>query len=731
MVSLTIQQQLELALQHHQAGRLPEAERLYRQILAEEPEHPDALHLMGALALQTGRHDLAVDLIQRVIALMPDFPDAHFNLGNALKAKGQLGNSIAAYRQAVTLDPDYAEAYNNLGIALKENGQLNDSIAAYQQAIALDPEYANAHNNLGIALKDNGQIDEAITAFSQAIAIGPDSADMQNNLGITLHQRGRLDEAIAAFSRAIAIKPDNARVLCNLATTMKDKGQLSESIAAYRQAIALLPGLAEAHNNLGLALQDAGEYGQAIESFRNAIQFQPDFAQAYNNLGSALAAAGQIYDAIAAYRQSLTLEPGYAEAHSNILFSLNYDPTWEALAVAQEHSRWSEIHAAPLGRSAPALREPLDANPDRCLRIGYVSADFHRHAVMSFFMPLLENHDRSNFRVFCYSNVLHPDGVTEKVKQLSDVWRNIIGVSDEFAVKQIRDDGVDILVDLSGHTARNRLLVFARKPAPVQVTYLGYPNTTGMDAIDYRLTDALADPPGMTEHLNAEQLWRLPICAWCFQTPDDSPPIQRRRGEPLTFGCFNTFRKITANMVELWGALLGRFPESCLLLKSRAGADPSVQKMLQAQFAAVGIRPERIEMLGWIDKLQNHLEHYNRVDIALDTHPYHGTTTTCEALWMGVPVVTLMGSTHVSRVGVSLLANAGRAEWVASSPEEYLRLASELAGNPSRRTELRANLRGQLQRGPLLDAKRFTSDVEAAYRQMWHAWCASDSKISG
>ncbi len=314
--------------------------------------------------------------------------------------------------------------------------------------------------------------------------------------------------------------------------------------------------------------------------------------------------------------------------------------------------------------------------------------------------------------------------MTERIRRSCGVWRNILGLADEAVAKLVRSDGIDILVDLSGHTGGNRLRVFARQPAPIQATYLGYANTTGMAAIDYRLTDALADPPGTTDELNVEKLWRLPTCAWCYQPPEDAPDIQPRADQPITFGCFNAFAKINPKLVAIWAELLERVPGSQLLLKSAAAGEDSARQRLIGQFAEHGIPGQRIEMLGRIGRLRGHLELYHRVDVALDTYPYHGTTTACEATWMGVPVVSLAGRAHASRVGVSLLSNVGLPELIAQTPEQYVQIAADLAKDLPRLAELRRTLRGRMQASPLMDAPRFARNVEAAYRQMWRSWCA-------
>ncbi|MGA2584982.1 MAG: tetratricopeptide repeat protein [Tepidisphaeraceae bacterium] len=684
---MNVDQEIQRAIQHHQAKQLAEAEAIYRRILQQNPNHPDALRLLGMVAMQTGHSDAAIELLSRSIQAKPDIAETHASLGNILAMKGRLDDAISAYERALQLKPDYFEVCNNLGNTMQLSGRLDDAIAWYRRAVQINPDFADAHANLGHSLLGKGQIDQAIAASRRAIECNPNYSEAYNNLGNGLAQKGKLDEAIAAYQRAIQFGPN----------------------------------LFQAHNNLGNTLKDKGHVTAAIGAFERAIQIQPNSAETHTNLGNTLMQKGQVDHAIVSYRHAMELKPQSPEMHGNLLFALIHHPDRTPESLLSEHLEWGERYARPLASNvAPHANDP---SPSRRLRIGYVSSDFYRHSVASFFMPLVENHDRTQFEIFCYANVRKPDAMTDKMKQQNDVWRDILPLSDDAAAKQIRDDGVDILVDLSGHTSNNRLLVFARKPAPVQVTYLGYANTTGMTAIDYRLTDSLADPPGMTEMLHTEQLWRLPTCAWCYQPPADAPEIRPREAGPIIFGCFNAFPKLTPKMLDLWAKLMARVPDSRLVLKSSGGGDPSSQKSLRGRFAAHGIAGERIEMVGWIENPKKHLDYYHQIDIALDTYPYHGTTTTCEALWMGVPVVSLMGQTHISRVGVSLLTNAGLPELIAASPDEYVNIAAELAGNPSRLAELRMGLRERMRTGPLLDGKRFTSEIESAFRQMWIIWC--------
>lgn len=690
MATVTLDQAFSLAMQHHSAGRLAEAEAIYRQILAAEPRHVDALQFLGILAHQVGRSDVAAEMLLAAIALAPAAPVLHSNLGEAYRKLGRFAEASTALRRAIALKPDFPEAHYNLGCTLTDEGRPNEAITSYRHAIRLKPDFAEAQSNLGNSLRDQGDLDAAIAAYRRAIQLQPDFADAHGNLG----------------------------------NALRDRGDLHAAIAAYRDAIQLKPDFADAHSNLGVALTDLGDLDAAIAACRRALQLQPDSAAAHNNLGVALADAGLLHEAIASYRRALQIRQDFAAAHSNLLYHMHGDPGSDAKAMFSEHCRWAEIHARPLERHVGAHAN--DRNPERRLRIGYVSPDFRNHSVAFFLEGLLAAHDRSRFDVFCYANLGREDEFTERFRKYARAWRSLARLTDAEAADLIRNDGIDILVDLAGHTAGNRLLVFARKPAPVQVTFLGYCDTTGIDTMDYRLTDNYADPAGTTEHFHTERLVRLPETAWCFRPFEPSPsvaPSPVLSSGRVTFGCFNVRRKITGEALAVWSRLLTEVPGSRLLLKGLGYSESSVQEHIRATLLSAGIASERVELSGRVPTLAEHLAAYGRVDIALDTFPYNGTTTTCEALWMGVPVVTLSGSTHASRVGVSLLSNAGLAELIAANVDDYIRIAAQIASDIGRLTVLRSGLRERMKASPLLDAQRFARAVEQACRQMWRAWC--------
>jgi predicted O-linked N-acetylglucosamine transferase (SPINDLY family) len=693
---LTIEQAFALAVQHQQAGHLAVADDICRQILAKNPADPNVLHLRGVIASQTGRFDAALDWLSQSIALAPNCAEAHYHLGNLLLETKQHDGAIAAYRQAIALKPDLAAAHTNLGIILKSLGQFDQAIASYQAAIALRPDLAEAHNNLGSALQAVGRFDQAVAAHTQAIRLKPQLAEAHNNLGSALHAKGHLKLAAASTRAAIAINPNFSQAYANLGFILKDDCQLDDALAAFERAVALAPDSPAAHGGLGVALKDIGRLDEAIASFQRAVD----------------------------------LDPHDPAAHGNLIFAMLFHPASHPAAIFEAHRRWNQQHAAPLAKHIvkqtvkQIVKQKKTDPPNRRLRIGYVSPDFREHVVPRFILPLLTNHDRARFELFAYVQVPIPDDTTRQLQSHVDHWRNFVGLSDLQAADLIRNDRIDILVDLAGHSAGNRLLLFAHKPAPVQITYLGYPATTGLSTIDYRLTDAHADPPGQTEQYHSEHLIRLPASAWCY-SPTHSPPVSPRQPGPITFGCFNAFPKINGPLLRLWGRILQSVPESRLLLKSLGLSSTQVQNGVRQLFTEMAVDPARLDLRGFQDRYHDHLALYAQMDIALDTFPYHGTTTTCEALYMGLPVVSLAGPTHVSRVGVSLLTSVGLPHLLASSPDEYVSIAVALANDLPRLAELRATLRRRMETSPLMDAPAFARAIESAYSQAWQTWCDS------
>jgi predicted O-linked N-acetylglucosamine transferase (SPINDLY family) len=600
-------------------------------------------------------------------------------------------------------------------------GKTQEAKAAYQRCVSLDTTHADAHNSLGRLLQLAGDLEGAEASYRAALAAQPGHAYAHYNLGLILNQVQRHTEALPHLEAATRHMAGVARVHLDYAMALRAMGRMDEAWQVAQRALAISPEDATAWNFSGVLLQHAQRLDEEIACYRKATSLNAQYAEAYNNLGSGLLVQGYIAEAEQAYRTALALKPDWAGAHSNLVFALNYCSE-DGAALREAHIAWARKHGAPL---APAQSSQKESS--HRLRIGYVSADFRFHSVAFFIKSLLEQHDHTTFEVFCYADVKKPDEMTAQLKTYADHWRDSTSMSDPVLAELITADGIDILVDLAGHSGKNRLPVFARKPAPVQISWLGYPNTTGLKAIDYRITDAIADPPGMTEAFHTETLLRLPSGFLCYSPPPAAEfpvgPAPHVENGFITFGSFNLLAKITPEVVRSWSAILHETPRARLYLKARGLEGFGARTRLLSLFAAEGVGADRVSLNERTNSIGGHLEHYRQIDIALDPFPYNGTTTTCEALWMGVPLVTLAGKLHAGRVGASLLHRIGHPEWIARSHEEYVAIAAALAADPDRLTMLRGTLRNELSVSPLCDGPRFARDMEAAYRNMWHERC--------
>jgi len=650
---------LQEALALHMAGRLDEAAVLYARIRAVAPRNFDAAHLAGTLALQHGRFGAAVATLQEARRLDPRSAICALRLGVALGALARPAAAEGELRAALMLDPALPEAWFHLGRIREQLGRMDEAVAAAEHAIAVRPEYAEAHDHLGSML-----------------------------CGI----RGPA-EAEPHLRRAVELQPDFARAWCNL----------------------------------GVALIYLGRLGEAMSCFDRALRLDPQLHHAYAGRGLALERCYRIAQAAADYGRALAGDPRDHQARSARLMALHYLDGISRADMLREHRAFGETLEDPALLAERELRRGGSCayapgfGPRR--RIGFLSPNLRQHSVAYFLEPLLRHLDRARFEVFLYHD--HPvvDATSERLRKLADHWRHIAGRAHAALETILRTDALDILVDLAGHTELNRLPLFARRIAPVQATYLGYPDTTGLRSMDFRLVDAITDPPGDADEFSTERLVRFAPTAWCYAPPEEAPlPAvpPAARGQPPTFGCFNNFAKVTDEALRAWGRLLAALPGSRLLLKSFGLDSPALQAAARVRLAAAGVAPERAELLGHASTCAAHLAAYARVDVALDTFPYHGTTTTCEALWMGVPVVTLAGDRHASRVGVSLLQAAGHADWIAADWKEYGRIAAALAADPGRLAGGRGRLREELRRSPLLDhagqAERLADALEEMIR---------------
>jgi predicted O-linked N-acetylglucosamine transferase (SPINDLY family) len=556
--------------------------------------------------------------------------------------------------------------------------------------------------------------------------MNPALSSAQFNEGVRLARLGDPQGAADCFRAILARQPGDVNALTNLGMMLIRLHRFRDAVGYLGEAVRIYPDFPPARNNLGIALERDGQLAEAARHLRAALALRADLAESRVNLANVLKNQGMVAEAIESLREAFTRWPEIGTG-SHYLCALHYADEIDPGFAFSEHRRWGETVQAT---SRPAQQRSVTRDPERRLRVGYVSADFWTHSVSFFFEPLLLSHNRDRVDVYCYSGAEKEDATTERLRPAASQWRRVAGVGDDQLAGLIRDDAIDILVDLSGHTAGNRLRVFARKPAPIQVTYLGYPATTGLSAIDFRLTDSFADPPGTTEHLHTEQLIRLPGGFLCFRPPANGPLAEHtpQHDGPggITFGSFNYLGKVSPAVVALWARILRAVPDSNLVLKNRSFGDAETRERFSGMFAGHGIGRDRLTLAGRIPAIGDHLDWYRRLDIALDTFPYNGATTTCEALWMGVPVVTLAGRVHAARVGVSLLSQLGLPELIAADPDEYVRIAVELAADAPRRAALRRDMRARMAGSPLCDAPAFARKVEDAYRAMWREWCGRD-----
>ena len=695
-------------------GRPAEALESQRRALQLKPGYAEAHHGSGAALKELGRLDEAMAAYRRALELKEDAPETHNNLGVILREDGRVEEAVAAYHRAVQLKPDYAEAHTNLGNALREQGKFDEAIACHRRALELKPDLAEALNNLGNVLKDLAQFPEAVACFQRAREIAPGLTEPSHGLGAVLTEQGKLDEAVASYRRALELKPDDADAQISLGVGMQAQGRMADAMTCFQRVLQLQPDNADAHSNLGSVLKDAAQLTAAIAYYQRALQLRPDFAEAHNNLGNALKDQGRIVEALASYRRSLELKPDFAAVHSNLIFSLNYRPGVTLAELAEAHAEFDRRHAVPLPQN---WLVDVSGGATRRLRLGFVSPDFCQHPVGFFLIRALENLDRHEAEIVCYNDRGPADPMTSRFQAVASLWREVLGWGHERLAAQIRDDRVDILVDLAGHTARNRMLTFIRKPAPVQVSWIGYEGTTGLSAMDYLIADRCLAPPEAERHIR-EKVLRLPDCYLCFEPPEESPqvsPLPALRAGHVTFGSCNNLAKMNAEVVATWAEILRRVPDARLLLKYRGLEDEGLRAHFLGLFAKHGVAADRLQIEGW-SPLSELLARHGGIDIALDPFPFTGGVTTCNALWMGVPVVTWPGETFASRHGLSFLSTIGMTETIAGSRAEYIEIAAGLAGDPCALAEIRADLRGRMAASPLCDGRRFAAHLMALLR---------------
>jgi protein O-GlcNAc transferase len=638
--------------------------------------------------------------------------------GNEYRA-GRVSEAEALCRGVLGVQAEHPGALHLLGFIAASGGRLDVGVELVRRAVAGSPGQAGFLADLGILEDLRGNICEAVDAYQRAVEIQPDLAGVHCNLGGLLRRLGRYDESIEASRRAIALAPNLAEAYGNLGTALNAAGKLDEAVLAYREAIRLKPDVAGFHFNLGNDLKDANRGDEAIVAYREAIRLDPKLSEAYKHLAFAMQSVGDVYEAVACSRRGVEVAPGDVGVHQILLFTMNFHPEYNAGRIAAELKSWNERHAAPLKQFVEPHAN--DRDPDRRLRVGYVSADFYDHACAYFMIPLFRHHDRNQVELFCYCENTKNDKTTAQIRELVPNWRTIHGRSDAEVAGMVRGDKIDILVDLKLHTWENRLLVFARKPAPVQVSWLGYPGSTGMEAMDYRLTDPWLDPEGADDGYYAEKSIRLPDTFWCYDPLRKEPGVNELpclRNHFTTFGFLNQCLKMNDRALSLWARVLHSVPGSRLKLLAPEGM---ARQRILGRLGADGIEAGRVEFVP-LQGRRDYLREYHGLDIGVDALPYNGHTSSLDSLWMGVPVVTLVGKTAVGRAGASQLTNLGLTELIARDEEAYVRIVRELAGDIGRLKALRAGLRERMEGSALMDGARFARNIEKPYREMWKGY---------
>ncbi len=745
-----------LGIAERDLGNLAQAARLLGRVVELRPAFAEALGNLGMVLAESGQSVAAASTLRRALELNDKLVEPWFTLGNLRRDQGELRealvcyeqalarrtfveawrnyanlllqvarveDAIGAFQQALVLNPDDAGLHDTLGVALQRAGRIDEAIASHFRATRLKPDFAGAFNNLGNALKDYGKPAEAIAAYRAALAQEPALAQGWNNLGTCCLQLGAVDQARVAFQQALTLAPDFAEAHLNLGNVLKLAGHLRDAEFCYRRALRECPELAQAHNNLGVTLCELGNSTDAETALHRALELAPDFAEAYNNLGTLYKNQGRLDEALDAFATALRLRPDYVAAHSNYLFTLNFMDGPTQTEIHARHVEFGRRHTAHLSAQWTPHRNQRD--PARRLRIAYVSPDFRAHACAFFVEPLLRDHRRTEVEVYAYAEVAHPDAVTRRLQTLCEHWRSTVGLSDEQVAALIRQDEIDLVIDLAGHTANSRLLALARQPAPVQATYLGYPATTGIAAMQYRITDHVTEPVGQSEAFYTETLVRLPHSLWCYQPFADMPAVSALPAiarKSVTFGSFNSYAKIGPRVIEWWAAVLRAMPTARLVMITVPNG--AAQTELRARFAALDVDPARLELHDRLLRAQ-YLALFSEVDIALDPFPCNGGTTTCDALWMGLPVVTWQGNTFLSRASMSILHAVGNPQWAAVDAEDYVARCVGLACDIDGLRVARESLRAQVAGSPLLDAPGFVRGLEALYRDLWRRWCES------
>ena len=684
-------------------GQFDDAIFSYGKALSLRPDYPESLNNMGIALHHQGRFEEAISSYQKALEIQPSFAEVFYNAANTYLSLNRLKDAVVCCQQALKIKADFPEVYNRLGKIFFEQEELSAAIGCYQEALRIKPDDSEAYFNLAEVFHKQGKLSDAIACYQKAINIDPGSALLFNNMGNTLQEQGRLSEAEASLRRALELQADYAEAYNNLGNTLQKQGRLTEAEASLRRALELKPDYAEMHGNLGNVLKDQGQLLEAEASMRRALELKPDYAIAHSNLGSVFIAQGRFVEAEVSSRRALELKPDYVQAHSNLLFVMNYQPDKTAEEIFADYRAFDQRFGLPLRKTWRPHTNSCKLN--RRLKVGYVSPSFYHHSTRHFLEPLLAHHDKSVVEVYAYADLFLGDEVTERYKSYVDHWVPIRGLSDTELVERIRADGIDILMDIAGHTMGNRLLMFARKPAPVSLHWLDFGYTTGLTAIDYYLGDNAVTPAGC-EGLFSETPWRVETPAIIYRPAEGMGEVSalpaRERGY-VTFGILTRAIRINHRTLRVWARILQRVKGSRLVVDSGNFKDETMQSELIKKFAAYDIEPERLE-IGFHSPPWDVLR---GMDIMFDCFPHNSGTTLFESLFMGVPFVSLAGRPSVGTLGSSILKGVDHPEWISRTEEEYIEIAVELAADLPRLEVLRAGLRSEMKASPLMDEPSF------------------------
>jgi protein O-GlcNAc transferase len=698
-------------------GLIDEAEKKAAQALKISPQSPEVMIGLAKVFLKKELYSDAGDLCQQAVRLDKNYAEGFAVLAESLQKQGNNKDALSRIRKACDLEPDSVEYHVRHAQLLELSYRFLDALAAYAKASRINPAVGFVWASQGKLLVGLKRYTEAIESFEKALGLPGATGELHFQYGIALHMSNRFSEAMVQYDKALDMGFECAALHCNRGVIFKDLRAGAHAIRSFYMAVKLEPRNTAYLSNLGAAALEIGLHTEALECFEKAIEQNPSISTAWNNIGNLLKDRAKGKDALWRYERAMQLKPDDLDAPNNYLLCHMYIPDMDAKHVFAEHKKWG----VGMSKRFPAAFKFKPRVPGSKIRVGFLSADLCHHPVAHFIEPLFREYDREHFQFIGYGDQRKKDDFSFRFASMLNEWSDTCSLSHEALAKKIYKDGIDILFEMSGHTAYNRLAVFAQKPAPIQCSFLGYPGSTGLRTIEYRITDAFADPLGETDHLHTEKLIRLDGCAWCYEPDSDAPDVQpppfKSKGY-VTFGCFNNMAKLNDELFDAWAEILQKIPGSHLRLKARTLTDSPFRKELAQRFNRAGIAEDRLDFFGHTQGIGDHLSHYHSVDIALDSFPYHGTTTTCEAMWMGCPVITQAGEAHVSRVGVSLLSAVGLEDFICKNREEYIAKAVSLATSPGLLVELRCGMRERLQASPLMNATAYTRSFERALTQI-------------